>query len=186
MCIRDRDYAATALETLIVPAGADRAPLDITLFDDTLHEGLETVVIEILNVSTAGQIGIGAQSTYTLEVDDDDPEPEVSFVRETTAGFEDAGPILVPVELDAVSGLDVVIPLIATGTAGDSDFSLEATEVVIPAGQQRVDVVVLPVDDDTPEGPEDVVLAFGELVGAVPGMTTAASINFEDLSLIHI
>jgi len=67
---------AYATTTLTFPAGssADQS-ISLALADDALFEGDETMIFELQNVSGGNSASIGAQTTHTLTILENDPPP---------------------------------------------------------------------------------------------------------------
>ncbi|MEL6430847.1 MAG: Calx-beta domain-containing protein [Planctomycetota bacterium] len=166
--------------SVLIPAGETRAEFTITLRDDALFEDDEELVLEIVNLATAGNVDIGEDRTLTVEIVDDDTAPTASFAVGPTSAFENGGPIIVPIVLDAPSGLEVRVPVTLAGTADGDDVEPLAEEVVLAPGETRVDLVVEPISDGETEGAETLELGFGALVGATAGAADAVTVTLED------
>ncbi len=77
------DYVAPGVATVVIPASASNGegvPMTLTLMDDLVVEGPETIELEITMTSGASSI-IGTNSTYTITLLDDDVPPAGGFQR---------------------------------------------------------------------------------------------------------
>ena len=72
--------------------------------------------------------------TYTIM--DSNPEPAVTFTTASQQVKESAGTATIGVELSAVSGRDVTVPLMVSGTAKTpGNYTMTPGPVVIKAGR---------------------------------------------------
>ncbi|MXX01783.1 MAG: hypothetical protein F4Z79_09250, partial [Acidimicrobiia bacterium] len=72
------DYAMLS-GTAAVTAGATTAGIDLPITADALHEDAETVVITLTRGPLSGYT-LGAATTHTVSITDDDPAPVTAFV----------------------------------------------------------------------------------------------------------
>ena len=153
-------------QPLVIPAGDTIGQFDVTLVDDALYEGDEELIMDLGAVTGATA---GAIPTHVLTVVEDDPLPVVQFPAFRTVVEESSGGFNLRLELDTVSGLDVVAPFQVAGeAAGPGDISYPAGPAVIPAGSTSVDIPVSVVVDRLPEPGERVL--FTLLDGGTPGV----------------
>jgi len=153
-------------QPLVIPAGATAGQFDVTLVDDALYEGDEELVIDLGAVTGATA---GASATHVLTLVEDDPMPVVQFPAFRTVVDEASGGFNLRVELNTVSGLDVVAPFQVSGeAAGPGDISFAAGPAVIPAGATAVDIPITVVVDRLPEPGERAL--FTLLDGGAPGV----------------
>ncbi|MCP3917961.1 MAG: hypothetical protein GY711_20635 [bacterium] len=166
--------------TISIPAGQTTAIVNVTLTDDALNELDEAV---ILTLGSPSNVTFGPTDEHTLTIKDDDPLPSVSFRYRRDQADEPDGVVPVRVVLSNVSGRDVVLPVIASGSALDpSDYTIQMNPLVILAGQLTSSLLIDLVDDAVPERNEDLTLVFdgGGLDGAIPGPVTSTTIVVVD------
>jgi hypothetical protein len=169
------DYASPA--TLTIPAGSLTGSIDITPVDDALDEGTEQAIFDIESATHAIP---GEVSRFTLDLVDNDPYPAVSFTAHSTSTPEASSPVLVTIQLSAVSGRDVTIPLTATGTATrGADFTMP-DQVVIPAGMTSAQVSVGIINDTLDENGEGAALRIGHPVNAALGAILVETVYIAD------
>ena len=156
--------------TLTFAPGELVKAIPITLVDDTLIEGPETVVVALANAAGANP---GSVAVHTLTIADDD-FPVVSIVATDASAAEaglDPGTFTVSRTGPTTAALTVSLARSGTATSG-TDYSAIATplSLVIPAGSASATVTVTPIQDASIEGPETVI----ETVSADPNYTVGA------------
>ncbi|MFT5049081.1 MAG: N-acetylneuraminic acid mutarotase/glucose/arabinose dehydrogenase [Chlamydiales bacterium] len=156
---------------VIISAGNLSADVTITLTDDALFELDETAE---LTLTVAVNASLGIQVLHTVTIQSEDLQPGVEFVRLRSFTTEGDAPVDVPVVLSAPAGVDVQLSFVAVGQAQlGSDFTVNASPLVIPAGDTTANIVVTVIDDMERENPERVRL---KLVSAVH-----ANVTFPDV-----
>jgi hypothetical protein len=155
------DYAAIAL-SVTIPAGSTYATIPVTVLDDTIAEGTETVVLN-LAADAAYSIGsTGGRATVTIL----DNEPTVSVTASDTLAAEtlpgakpNHGAFTVTrTGGDLSKDLLVKYNLVGSTATGGDDYAALTGEVTIPADLKIATVPVVVIDDDLWEGKETVVL----------------------------
>jgi regulation of enolase protein 1 (concanavalin A-like superfamily) len=153
------DDATVTASPVVITAGQLTAAIEVTIVQDLLDETAETVVLG-LGAPTNGTLGASTQ--HTLTIDDDDDPPVVTFALAAQDVPEASPAATVDVVLSAASGFDVTIPFTLSGTATSGvDFNLDASPVVVPAGQTGVSLTLVPVQDSILEVDETVVIDLG-------------------------
>lgn len=143
----------------VIPAGSTTASITLTPSDDAIQEAIETVG---LTLGAPTNATLGAKISTTVLLQDDDGAPSVGFSVPKQDVSENAGEFRVPLQLFALSGLDVTVPFTVSGTALDpADYTVTASPVTIPAGATSVDIVITLVDDALDEAPETVEVVLG-------------------------
>lgn len=157
------------------PSGETRDTVRFNVIDDGLNEATETIVVT-LDQFTNCEPGTPIEQTITVE--DNNEAPYAYFPGEGYPVLEDVGLVNVVVEISAVSGLDVTVPVtVVTGRAphdatDPDDYTITSTTVTIPAGDRQANIEVNVVDDALDEFDEYVVIQMGT--------PTNAQINPED------
>ncbi len=167
------DYTLSQSYLLFAP-GTLEADLTIAINDDMLDEDLETLS---LSFGTAVNATLGTVTSHTISIDDNDASPFVSFTSRTQYAPENVGTVLVSAQLSQVSGKQVVIPIVLSGTAtAPSDYVAPAAQIIIPAGRLRGEFPLTIVDDVVSESTEFIQMVFGApvnvQVSASPGAAT--------------
>jgi RHS repeat-associated protein len=171
----DVQAIATAVS---IPAGAVSGTITVTPIDDLLHEADETVV---LTLSAPEGATLGSPAAHTLTILDNDPLPSVAFTTATSSLGEAAAPGMVTISLSQATSEEVTVLLTAAGTASvGADYQAVVAQVTIPAGTTAATVAIAPVDDQTHEGDETVVLTLGAPTGALLGAQTTHTATIVD------
>lgn len=158
--------------TVTILAGQTSGATVITVFEDSLFEIDETLTLEIAGVTSDADIEIGDTPQVQVTIADNDSAPTVFLLSGSYAGTEDQAEIRIPVRLSAVAGVDIEVPATFSGSAGATDFQTPLAGITIPAGASQADFVLIPVDDDLDEGPEELVITLGQPnFGSLDGLT---------------
>ena len=180
------DYTYTPGQVMVI-AGHTFVDVPITIHEDDLYEGDETVVLTLANPVNAA---LGAITTHILTIQDDEPPPVISFTSPAQTMDEAGGSTFITVALSdaagnpVVSGLDASASIsVISGTASlGSDFTFNPVglaSVTIPAGQLSADINLTVNDDLLDE--DDTEVALIEL--AAPVNATLGAITQHTLSI---
>ncbi|NIO10167.1 MAG: hypothetical protein GTO40_20050, partial [Deltaproteobacteria bacterium] len=170
------DYTIT-VSPITIPAGSLSANITITVVDDVLNEGNETVVVT-MGVPTNATAG--ATNVHTATITDNDGVPEVNFTVASQSGPESVNTMMVTVQLSSVSGLDVTVPFSVGGTASDpADYTITASPITIPAGSLTANITITVIDDALDENDETVIVTMG-----VPTNVTAGPIDVHTATIV--
>ena len=170
------DYTASATQ-ITIAAGATSGTATVTAVDDALDESDETVVVDITGVTGATEDG-DQQATTTI-LDDDLPTVSLAVDLDTIA--ENGGVATFTASLSAPAATDVVVDLGVTGTAANgADYTLSATQIVIPAGVPSGSVTVTAIDDADDEMDETVAIDITNVTGAIGTGAAVTTIQDDD------
>ncbi|MBT7096626.1 hypothetical protein HN937_04570, partial [Candidatus Poribacteria bacterium] len=176
----DHDLADASLTIL---AGSTTGTIDMTASDDALDELDETVVVAITTAALTNA-SAGATTSHTLTIADDDDPPVVTFSTTAQTVAEAVGSVTATVVLDAVSGLDVIVPYTVSGTAtgGGTDHDLADSSLTIAAGSSSGTVGFTVTDDSLDETDETVIVSMttASLANASVGAVTAHTATITD------
>ncbi len=145
------------LETVTLPAGVLEHEIDITPVDDELIEGVEGLVVSLVD---NGAYDLGEPYAAELTIHDDDARLTLSATTSTAhEGGDDA-----TLRISRAGGLDgdiearlAFIASESSAEAGDVSF---AGTVTMPAGSATRDVAITAVDDSDYEAEETAVIAL--------------------------
>lgn len=172
------DVALSPSSPVVIPGGAVTASIVATLVADSLDEPDETLILDITSSANAD---LGALRSHTLTIVDDDDPPSISFASSSATVVEDDPIAVLGVELSAVSGFDVTVPITVSGTATDGvDFTFSPSSLLIPAGDSSGTVDVTLLDDLDVEAPETAVFTLGAPTGASLGGIPSTSLLIID------
>lgn len=129
--------------TFAIPPGATEAKIPVTIIEDGMEEGSETIEI-VLSDPTNAMLGT---SKHTITISSD-ILPRVGFTIPTSAADENSSPDLV-LALSLASTTTVSVDYVVNGTASPSaDFMLVQGTISFPAGTTSKSIA-LPITDDT-------------------------------------
>lgn len=168
------DYTAIPA-TATIAIGASSVNVPVTVLDDALGEGSETVIATI----AAGAYTIGTPSTGTVTIADN--EPSVSILASDANAAEaalDPGTLMISRTGSTTAALTVSITISGTATNG-TDYATLATPAIIPAGSNSVALTVTPIDDTTQEGTETVIVTLNAGAYLISG-SPSATVNIVD------
>lgn len=110
------DYSAPASVT--IPAGATGVDVPVTIVNDTIFEGTETIILSL----DAGSYSRGVNAT--MYVSDNDTAPAtVAFNAPSSSGLESVTNVSIPVTLSAAQPGDVTVEYVTSGNTSASSTS---------------------------------------------------------------
>src|SRR5439155_13323556 len=171
------DYTAVS-GTLTFPPGVTSRPFVVPIANDMIDESDETVR---LYLSTPTNAVLGAQSSATLLILDDDP-PLVSFTTNKFLVNEAAGSASISVQLSTPFAQTIFVDYVTsdgTATAGSDYLAASGTLIFVP-GLTNKSFLVNVLNDALPETNETVLLALTNLVNATLGQFTSAMLTIVD------
>jgi len=169
-CTGAEDYI-TPSSSLLVSAGVASTVLDVTLCDDSIFEGNETLVVTITGSSAGHSLSTFGSMTI-LMVDSYGQAPIIEFAAAASPAVSEgaSGITSVPVsiELTHASTQSITVNISATGTAtgvddlgtNQLDYYLSATQVTFPAGVTTASILVYIVGDNFIEANENITLSL--------------------------
>jgi hypothetical protein len=179
--VNGQDYATDLPKTLYFPVGVVSQNLTIVgVNDNSMVQPDRTVVVTLSNPVNA-QLDAIASHTYTI-LDDDGGGGAVTVIA-TDANASETGPKpgTFRFSRSGVTSGNLTVNFQVSGTASSpSDYVPIGTSVLIPAGQNYQDVLVTPIDDNTPEPMETVVVTITSAPGATIGTANSATVFIAD------
>jgi hypothetical protein len=171
------DYVISS-SPITFAAGDTTETITINVLEDSAYESSETVIISLGAPSGAN---LGAITTYTLSIADNEVMPTVQFTAATLSNFENAGTLALTVQISGVSGNDVVVPFTLGGTAIlNTDYWITTSPVTIWAGTTTTTINVQLNPDTLDEDNETVVATLGTPSGATLGSMTSETVTIID------
>jgi hypothetical protein len=191
------DYApTTGLLTFGIAVTNQRVPL--TIVNDTVAEDPEAVALEITEISSsAGAAIIGAQSTTTLTIQDNDVGGTIEFMTTAVSVAENVagGKVNLTVKRTgtALASGVLVDYGVTGGTALPQDFTILGRTLTFAAGQTSAPVQITILNDTTPEPNKTVMVTFSNprsigpatgankpMLGQPPALTATVTIADEE------
>ena len=169
------DYGRPA--TVTIPAGSLTGTVTLTVVNDAIVEGSETVDVTLASISSSSTgVSLGATLTATNTIADNDTATVT--IANTTNGNE-AGAVsgTLTATQTAVAAADTVINLTYGGTATNvTDYGRPAT-VTIPAGSLTGTVTLTVVNDAIVEGSETVDVTLASISSSSTGVSLGATLT---------
>ncbi len=165
------DYTLEA-GMLTISAGGQTNNIVVSIEDDALDEASETIAITLSGPTNAS---LGAKTTHTRTITDNDSPPTVQFASPTSSGLEGTTNPSFDLVLSAESGLDVTVDYSAAGVTAvgsGEDFSLTAGTATITAGQTTTSIGGTPgiiIDDDLDEFNETFTISLSNPTNSTVG-----------------
>ncbi|MBW8682807.1 Calx-beta domain-containing protein [Chitinophaga rhizophila] len=180
--------------SVIIPAGQNSVAVPLTVTDDQIIEGPETVIAAVTNATSATHAGFPVSATNptaTINIADDDniaANKIISVFGSANAAEPSSNgryEFSLPAGFTATE--DITVTFTTGGTAATGiDYTDIGTTCIIPAGQNSGSLTLLVIDDKIIEGTENVTIAItgasAPTLGSFTASTTnaTASINIED------
>jgi hypothetical protein len=171
------DYAAAG-GTLTFAPGQTSQLFMVTIANDAIAELSETVQLSLDN---PGNATLGTQSSATLTISDDDPQPVVQFTATNYGVNEDALSVTITVTLSGASDQTITVSYATSnGTATNSiDYYSEVGTLSFPPNT-TLQTFTVPINDDTTAEPSETINL------ALSAVTGGASLGTQSTSTITI
>ncbi len=166
------DYLKSSVVALTIPAGQTLGSTWISVRDDAIYEGNESIQIEISKISNALET---EHQVLVATIIDDDPAPAIVSVAWSTGSVPEAnGAAYLVASLAQPSSKHVTIDFAFAGNAtpGTDFVRSAATKIVIPAGQLSGSLWIVSRDDLVLEGPETISAI---ILGITNGITLGSA-----------
>ncbi len=160
------DFSSPAT-TITINAGQTVGSITWNSNNDTLVEGLETAIIDVLSVNGGNSVENGTQQ-QSITITDNDYNPVlVSLSVSTNSMAETAATNTITATLDAATLKDVTVNLGYTGTATNgTDYTSQSNSIVIAAGQTTNTTTLTITPDTLIESDETIVVDITSVTGA--------------------
>ena len=177
-----QDFTHTA-SSVSIPAGSTSATITISpIVDDSLAEGNETI---ILTLSSPVNASLGATTSHTYTITDNDGTPSLAIADATTPD-ESAVVRTLNVTLSPASSSTVTVDYALTGgtaTSG-SDFAFSSGTLSFAAGDTSKTISVPVIQDSDVEGDETVIIGLSNPTGGavISGASGTLTITDDDIA----
>ncbi|MCB0395216.1 MAG: T9SS type A sorting domain-containing protein [Flavobacteriales bacterium] len=145
--------------TATITAGNTTTNINITMVNDVLVEPDETIVIG-LSDPTNGAV-LGANTTNTFTINDDDNSRKINFTASSSAGDEGVSPVTLTVQINTAdaSNPTTVNYSVTGGTAtGGTDYTLAAGTATIPAGVGTTTTFDIVINEDMVDEADETII----------------------------
>ena len=160
----DADYEALSAGTLTFAPGETLMTLTVTVMDDQVYEGDETVEIALSNPSIYTTLASGVSMAVGTIEDDEDP-PELS-IQDSSVIEDDTEDLLFLVSKSGVTERMAIVAYedagTGTATAGDDYAAVTRGTLTFAADENHLTIRVTVHRDDTYEDHETVVLRLSD------------------------
>jgi hypothetical protein len=119
-------------------------------------------------------------SCKTNDVEDNSKSPIVTLSSEALAINENLGSTRIIATLASPAVAEVVINISVTGTAAADDYTLDASEIIIPVGDNTGSISITATQDTIEEGNETVIFTIADAVNATVDGVETIQITIED------
>ncbi|RFM31935.1 Calx-beta domain-containing protein, partial [Chitinophaga silvisoli] len=176
------DYTSLS-GTATIPAGTNSANIDVTVIDDKIIEGNETIAVTLTG-ATANTLGtFTANTSATVTIADDDLQ--IINITTTNDASEPATngtfTVSLPTGVTSTQNITVTYTVSGTATAG-TDYTTLSGTVTIPAGANNTNIDVPVTDDKIIEGNETVILTINDATASSATM----AISDDDVATISL
>ncbi len=156
--------------TLTFSPGQTRLSIPISIVNDALDEGAETIQVALTNL---GNATLGTIATHTYVIVDGDPLPVVGFDLTASSGDEGVSPAILTVSLSAVSGRAVTVKFYTSGLTATpgSDYVAAAAPITFLPGETSKTIALDILDDTVDEADERFAVVLYGATNATLGDT---------------
>ncbi len=183
---RGNDYGITGVTsntgTLDVASGATSATIPVTITDDNVVEGSETI---ILTLQDGTGYSVGSPNGHTLTITDNDTA-QASFASAAASAGEADGTANVTVNFDQAlaSGVTLAYGLSGTAARGD-DYGITGVTsntgtLNVASGATNATISITITDDGVVEGSETIILTLRNGTGYSLGSPNAHTLTITD------
>jgi regulation of enolase protein 1 (concanavalin A-like superfamily) len=164
--------------TLNFATGESVKEIPITIINDSIIEGNETVVVTLSN--PAG-ITLGSTTNHTLTIIDDDLPIVTLIANDPNAAEAGLDPGQFTVSRTGPTNSSLVVSLTRSGTAiSGTDYTAIGTTFTVLAGASNGTINVTPIQDTTSEGNETVILTIATNAAYTVGTASNATVTIAD------
>lgn len=171
------DFNTPGLQ-VVIPASQVSATVTVPTIDDAIDEATETVILGTTTIIN----GLAANPPQaSIDLLDNDAAPTVQLGVDAGSIPEDFGQAVFTATLSEVSGQDVTVDLATSGTAtAGVDFTITATQLVIPAGSLSASTTLSASPDVLDEFDETAIVQITSATNASIGLTDSAQTIIRD------
>ncbi len=166
--------------TLTFTPGDNTENIALSVVDDFIEEGDETIIVTLLNPSNAN---LGSNTTHIYTINANDTQPTVAFDSSSIAVAESAGTVNIPVSLTNNFGLAITIDYTVSGgtaTGGGVDYTLASGTLTFNPGDTTQNISVSIVGDSFVELDETVTLTLSNPVNTSLGGISTHTLSIQD------
>ena len=135
-----------------------------------------------MDLGTPTNATLGATTTHTYTITDDDAAPTVAFSTSSSSGNETVTPANIAVTLSSASGLTVSVNYSVTGGTATSgtDYSLSAGTLTFNPSETTKNISITIIDDGVVETNETIIVGLNTPSNATLGAITSHTYTIMD------
>jgi hypothetical protein len=168
--------------TLTFPANVTTQNITISIYNDSIDEYDETIIITLSNVSSNAALGTFKTHTYTI-LDNDNPPRAYFPPGSTTIGEENIGLVQIPVWLSGASYKQVQVGYTITGgtaTLG-ADYNMGTGTLTFQPGYTAGQYILLLIENDSyGENDETIIITLSNPVNCTIGDANTFTFTITD------
>ena len=172
------DYSI-GTDPISIPPGDTSGTSLLTAITDTIHEGNELIIVDIISVSNGNEDGVQQESVTIL---DDDSEPTVTLTMNDLNLIENFGVATFTVTLSNLSVNPVTVYLTHSGTATETvDYISLINPVIIPPLNINNNGIIVATPDPLDEADETIIVDISSVAnGTENGMQQGTTTILDD------
>ena len=176
---RGVDYNLADGMVIFTPGQTSRT-IPVSVLGDAIDEDDETVIVTL---STPINAGLGARSTHTFTITDDDPSPLLTFAGSSFSASEPTAAPTINVLLTGATARTVTVGYAVTGgtaSGGGADYTLASGSFTFAPGETSKPLTLSVVNDALDEDSETVAITLSLPVNAVLGSPSSTTFTITD------
>ncbi|MFC1619122.1 Calx-beta domain-containing protein [Candidatus Neomarinimicrobiota bacterium] len=163
-----------AAGTATIDSAQTSVNITAAIIEDQFDELNETIIITLSNPLNTT---LGAQTTHTYTITDNDDPPTVAFVTQGSSGSESTASVDIPVSLSAASQRTITVDYAVTSgdpaaTGNGTDYTLADGQLTFTAGTTSMNISATIVDNQVVEEDEAFVVTLSSPVNSNLGALT--------------
>ncbi len=168
----------TSAASITIPAGQTSGNIQINLIDNFVINADNTIIVDLDAPSGAH---LGASTTHTVTVVDNDNQPTVFLTAATQSVSESAGTVTVQFSMSKTYLLEVTVPYTISGTASNpGDHNLSSGSLTIAPGSTSGSISFNIVSDSLDEPNETVIVTLGTVTNGNTGSPSSQTITINN------
>ena len=158
------DYENLDTTAMIAPEATNAVvTIDTNLFNDSIVEGDETVVVTLASTSLPALVGVNTTPAAVTIADDDSYSWGIAKQQDGAETSSVAASFRASLNHTNTSGAPMTATLTTSGTATSAaDYAAPTTTATIPDGEDYADITVAVIDDALLESTEDITVTLSD------------------------